>query len=465
MTPQSLLLDRNNLGLCTDLYELTMAAAYLRAGVHERKAVFELHTRELPSHRNFFLAAGLEQALAYLLEVRFDGSAIDYLRGLDVFRSVDEPFFEYLREFKFEGDVTAMPEGTPFFGHEPILQVEARIIEAQIVETFLINTINVQSMVASKAARICHGAGDLPVIDFGSRRAHGPQTSVLTARAAYIGGCAGTSNVLAGALLGIPVRGTMAHSFVQFFDVEDDAFQAYYETFPDATILLVDTYDTEKGVRKAARTGTSIAGIRLDSGNLVEWSRRARQILDDAGRPEVRILTSGGLHEEDLERFRLQQAPVDGYGVGTDLVVSTDAPGCDLVYKLVEAQGHQGDSQPRFKASEDKVTFPHRKQVYRLQSEGRFQKDLLARWDEPLPDEFVDSRPLLELFLRRGRLCRDLPDVHEIRERTREQLGRLPLTLLNLHATEPYQVDISRELRRTLETLRARYVQGDEDSR
>ncbi|MEJ2145986.1 MAG: nicotinate phosphoribosyltransferase [Acidobacteriota bacterium] len=465
MTPQSLFLDQDNLGLCTDLYELTMAAAYLHAGVHERKAVFELHTRRLPPHRNFLLAAGLEQALSYLANVRFDGASIDFLRGLNVFKNVDERFFEYLREFRFEGNVLAMPEGTPFFGNEPVIQVEARIIEAQIVETYLINIVNVQSMVASKAARICYGAGERPVIDFGSRRAHGPQTSLLAARAAYIGGCAGTSNVLAGALLDIPVSGTMAHSFVQFFDLEEEAFRAYYETFPESAVLLVDTYDTEEGIRKAARTGERISGVRLDSGNLVKWSRRARQILDEEGRTETRILTSGGLHEEDLERFGFRGAPVDGYGVGTDLVVSADAPGCDLVYKLVEAEGRRGGGQPRFKASEDKVTLPHRKQVHRKHVDGEFKGDLIAKWDEELPNDFVGSRPLLEPYMKNGRLCRELPDVHEIRETAGRQMAQLPSPLLNLHAPEPYEVAISRELRRTLETLTERYVLGSEDSR
>lgn len=465
MTPQPLFLDQDNLGLCTDLYELTMAAAYLRAGVHERKAVFELHTRQLPPHRNFLLTAGLEQALAYLLNVRFSGASIDYLRRLDVFQKADEQFFEYLREFRFNGNVLAMPEGTPFFGHEPVLQVEAPIIEAQIVETYLINIVNVQSMVASKAARICHGAGERPVVDFGSRRAHGPQTSVLAARAAYVGGCAGTSNVLAGALLDIPVSGTMAHSFVQFFDAEEEAFRAYYETFPEAAVLLVDTYDTEEGIRKAARTGDKISGVRLDSGNLVKWAHRARRILDEEGQPRARILTSGGLHEEDLERFGFRGAPVDGYGVGTDLVVSGDAPGCDLVYKLVEAEGRKGGETPRFKASEDKVTLPHRKQVFRRQVDGRFKGDLIAKWDEQLPDDFTGSRPLLEPYMKDGRLCRELPDIHQIRDRAGRQMAQLPPALLNLHASEPYEVVISRELRQTLETLTERYVQGSEDSR
>jgi nicotinate phosphoribosyltransferase len=465
MTPQSLFLGQDNLGLCTDLYELTMAAAYLRAGVHERRAVFELHTRRLPEHRNYLVAAGLEQALAYLLGVGFDGRAIDYLRGLDVFRKVDPEFFEYLRAFRFEGNVLAMPEGTPFFGQEPILQVEGRIIEAQIVETYLINILNVQSMVASKAARVCHAASGRPVVDFGSRRAHGPQTSVLAARAAYIGGCAGTSNVLAGALLGIPVNGTMAHSFVQFFDREEEAFQAYYETFPDRAVLLVDTYDTEEGIRRATRVGGPISGIRLDSGNLVEWSHRARSILDQAGQKEARILTSGSLHEEDLERFGFQAAPVDGYGVGTDLVVSTDAPGCDLVYKLVEAEGSKGIEHPRFKASQDKVTLPLRKQVYRHSVEGRFQKDFIGGHDEPLPAEFAGSQPLLQPYLQDGRLCRKLPDIQEIQEFAAGEFDRLPPALLNLHAAEPYQVLISRKLQQTLEALTERYVQGGEDSR
>ncbi len=465
MRPDPLFLSADNLALCTDLYELTMAAAYLRAGVAGREAVFELYTRELPRRRGFLLAAGLEQALHYLTKARFTGRSIDALRNLPVFSQVDDAFFEYLRGFRFTGDVWAMPEGTPFFGNEPIMQVRAPVIEAQVVETLLINTLNVQSMVATKAARFCRAAGDRPVVDFGSRRAHGPQTSVLAARAAYLGGCAGTSNVLAGVEVGIPVMGTMAHSFVQFFDNEEEAFRRFQETFPNDTVLLVDTYDAEQGTRRAAAMPGEIAGIRLDSGDLASLSRRSRQILDEYGRPDARILASSGLHEEDLLEFGRLDLPVDGYGVGTDLVVPSDAPGCDLIYKLVEVETAEGPSAPRFKASTAKVTYPHRKQVHRSFENGKAVGDLITRFDEALPEGFEGSCPLLSQYLNRGELCVELPQVSEIRKTAAKRLAALPDSLFGSELREPYPVRFSRALEQALELLTERYTPDNGPSR
>ncbi|GAB4248338.1 MAG: nicotinate phosphoribosyltransferase [Acidobacteriota bacterium] len=458
MKPQLLYLTGDNHALCTDLYELTMAAAYFQAGVREVRATFELFTRELPPHRNFFLAAGLEQALAYLSELRFSGEDIDYLRSLPVFENCCREFFEYLREFRFTGDVWALPEGTPFFADEPVLQVEAPVIEAQLVETYLINIVNVQTMVATKAARLVACAGGKPVVDFGSRRAHGPHTAVLAARAAYIGGCAGTSNVLAGRLLGIPVFGTMAHSFVQFFADEAAAFAAFARVFGANTTLLVDTYDIRAGIERAARFPGEIAGIRIDSGNLVAWAKEARRVLDTAGRRQARILTSGSLHEADLLRFRDEKAPVDGYGVGTELVVSSDAPGCDLVYKLVQVQ-HPGNApEPRFKASPGKETWPYRKQIFRRSQGGRAAGDLLARYDEIPGGMFQDARPLLRQVMAGGEICGELPGLEATKEYAAAAMAELPEPVRDPCRRACYPVEVSEGLQEARRRLLAEHV-------
>lgn len=462
MSLSPLTVTEETLGPCTDLYELTMAAAYFESGLAHRRATFELFTRRLPAHRNFLVAAGLEQALHYLTHVRFSGEVIDYLRRLDVFRCVGPGFFEYLREFRFTGKVWALPEGTPFFGYEPVLQIEAPVIEAQVAETYLISTINVQTMVASKAARLCLAAGDRPVIDFGSRRAHGPQAGVLAARAAYIGGCAGTSNVLAGYAAGIPVSGTMAHSFIQFFGDEEDAFRAFHKTFPDSAVLLVDTYDTLEGVRKAIGLGEEIEGIRLDSGDLAELAREARRRLDEAGLKEVKILASGGLTEYDLHSFASRNVPISGYGVGTELAVSPDAPTCDMVYKLVETGDDSGEAQPRFKSSPDKVVYPYRKQVHRRLEQGEMKDDLLTRWDEDPASEGAGYAPLIRPYLNEGGLCGPIPSLEEIRGSAREALDRLPPACRGLGEARPYPVRVNRTLKQAVESLRTRHSQRTE---
>ncbi len=446
MTNDLLYLTSENHALCTDLYELTMAAAYFEAGVYETRASFELFTRQLPVHRNYLLAAGLEQAVAYLQSLRFSAEDIDFVRSLPIFGKCCSAFFEYLREFRFTGDVWALAEGTPFFANEPVLQVEAPVIEAQVVETYLINIINVQSMVATKAARLTACAGGRPVVDFGSRRAHGPQTAVLAARAAYLGGCAGTSNVLAGRLLGIPVFGTMAHSFVQFFGDEDQAFECFARVFRENTTLLVDTYDIAEGIRRAARFPHPVSGIRIDSGNLIQWAKEARRILDASGKKEVHILTSGSLHEDDLLQFGEADAPVDSFGVGTELVVSSDAPGCDLVYKLVEVQPPGSVAEPRFKSSPGKEMLPHRKQIYRLYREGTACKDWLARWDESPPLGEHQARPLLERVLQNGELQYPLPALGEIRRFAAENVTSLPPEVQDPRGSASYPVEMSPRL-------------------
>ena len=436
---------RETLGINTDLYELTMAAAYFEAGRIADRGTFELFTRRLPQTRSFLMAAGLEQALHFVQNVRFTKSTLQYLKQLDLFKSINSAFFDYLRNFHFSGDIHALPEGTIFFSNEPIVQVTAPIIEAQLLETYLMSSLNFQSMVASKAARICHAGQGKTIVDFGSRRAHGPQAGVLAARAAFIGGCAGTSNVLAGYEMGIPVFGTMAHSFVQFFDQETKAFQHFWDVFGEDSTLLVDTYDTLAGVQKGLDLGEKIQAVRLDSGDLLSLAFKTRELLDQQGRPEVQIVASGNLNEEKIHSFVLQDAPIDAYGVGTDLVVSADAPTCDLVYKLVEVI-KEGKAQPRIKTSEGKKTLPYRKQIYRRIGKEGFCGDLVSRSAERVPQDPSGLVPLLRQYVRNGHMMADLPDVFQIKEYAQKQLSLLPPALKLLHSTEEYPVEFSKEL-------------------
>jgi nicotinate phosphoribosyltransferase len=442
MTLKPLFPATTTLGINTDLYELTMAAAFFEAGRTEQRVTFELFTRRLPKNRSYLLAAGLEQALHYVLNVAFTDETIAYLRQLPNFRAIGPAFFDYLRRFRFTGDVWAIPEGTVFFENEPILQITAPIIEAQILETFLINALNFQTIVASKASRICLSARGRQVVDFGTRRAHSPQAGLLAARASFIGGCQGTSNVLAGFEMGIPVVGTMAHSFVQLFDSESEAFREYQSRFPDHTILLVDTYDTLKGVEAALQVGGKINGIRLDSGDVAELARSARSLLDRAGRNDIKIFASGNLDEERIHSLVLDDAPIDAFGVGTEMVISGDAPSSDMVYKLVEIF-EAGRALPKMKTSQDKMTTPHRKQIFRKLTGDGFAGDLVGRWDEDSADE-----PLLRQMVKEGKLCVDPPGIQVIQRQASRQLALLPTQYKLLHSAEVYPVEFSDGLRK-----------------
>ncbi len=453
MNLQPLFPSRETLGIHTDLYELTMLAAYFEAAFAEERASFELFTRRLPEERGFLLAAGLEQALHQVLNLHFPEDILAWLRTLDVFRGVSPEFFDYLRDFRFSGDLWALPEGTPFFPHEPVLQVRAPVMEAQLLETYLIASISYQTTVATKASLLCRAARGRPVIDFGSRRAQGPQAGLLAARASFIGGCAGTSNVLAGYQLGLPLYGTMAHSFVQFFDDETRAFEVFQRTFPRHTILLVDTYDTLRGIGNALSLDAAVQGLRLDSGDLGRMARAARALLDQNGRSETRILVSGDLDPERVRALAKGEAPIDGYGVGTNLVTCPEAPTCDLVYKLVE-RIHQGRILPRMKISGDKASFPLRKELYRLREGGRLGGDLLAAEGEAAPD---GHSSLLVQYVEAGETRGDLPDIRQIRDYARTQLDGLPARLWKLEG-DPYPVHFSPRLREAERTLRRSHL-------
>src|ERR1700691_3934152 len=323
-------------GLLTDLYELTMAAGYFQAGKAEEVATFEFTVRKLPEHRNCVIAAGLPQAVDYLLNLSFSGEEIEYLRGLKQFSHAPPAFFDYLRGFRFSGDLFAVPEGTPLFAGEPLLSLRAPIIEAQIPETYLLSAIAFPTLIASKAARCVQAAAGRAVVEFGTRRAHTPEAGVLGARAAYLGGCAATSNTLAGMQFGVPVSGTSAHSWVMSFACEMEAVRHLQRTLGESTVHLLDTYDAIVGARRAAKLGEPLWGVRLDSGDLAALSRQVRAILDEAGLPDAKIMATGDLDEYKIRELVTAGAPIDAFGVGTQLATSADAPAMGAIYKMVE---------------------------------------------------------------------------------------------------------------------------------
>jgi nicotinate phosphoribosyltransferase len=450
MPTLGLLADPARYGLATDLYQLTMAAAYWENGMGSETATFELFVRRLPPHRGYLLAAGLEQAVEYLQGLRFDSAGIAYLRSLPHFAAVSESFWEYLREFRFTGNLNALPEGTVVFPDEPLLQVRAPLIEAQMVETFLLSTLNHQTLIATKAARVVDAAAGKGVIEFGARRAHGFDAAVFGARAAVIGGCVGTSNVLAGEVFGLDVYGTAAHSFTMAFAEESDAFRAFQRVFPGHSILLIDTYDTLQGARRAVELGVPIRGVRLDSGDILTLSRETRRILDEGGLTEAIIVASGDLNEESITRLTAAGAPIDLFGVGTELIVSRDAPALGGVYKLV-AMEEEGRHRPVRKLSPEKTTYPDVKQIYREQGpDGKYAGDTLALASETLPGE-----PLLQPVMEAGRLKGPLPALFQVRDRARAQRESLAEGVRRLQEPEPYPVRISEGIRQVMEELNA----------
>jgi nicotinate phosphoribosyltransferase len=444
-----------SIGLATDLYELTMAAAYFDNGLRH-EAVFELFVRQLPPHRSYLIAAGLEQALDYLQSLKFTSEEIAYLRDHPSFANVSREFFDYLGEFRFTGDVWAIPEGTAVFEMEPLVRVSAPIIEAQVVETFLLATINFQTLIASKAARVVTAARGRSVIEFGSRRAHGTEAGLMAARAAYISGCAGTSNVEAGYLFGLPTFGTLAHSFVMLFDDEDDAFRAFLKVFPKTATILVDTYDTVAAVERLSQNfDSTLPAVRLDSGDLLELSKRVRAILDKGGKADTKIFASGDLDEYRIEELISRGASIDAFGVGTQLATSYDAPALSGVYKLVAIE-RQGRISMKLKLSPEKATYPGSKQIWRATDQSsKYCKDMVALFDETAPQDRDASsevwRPLLELVMKGGHNIIEqnssrLERLNTARTRATEELRRLPDELLLLDGQARYPVRMSKRL-------------------
>lgn len=426
--------------LLTDLYELTMTQAYFAQGM-TKEAVFEFFVRKLPPRRNFFMAAGLDLVLTYLEDFHFSDGDIEWLDRTGGFTPAS---LTALRTMRFTGDVHAMPEGTIFFPNEPILRITAPLPQAQLVETRVMNLLNFQTMIASKACRSVLVAGGKPLIDFGLRRAHGAEAGLFAARAGYLAGFTGTSNVLAGARFGIPTYGTMAHSFVQAHQDEIEAFTHIAQAQPRHVVLLIDTYDTEAAAEKvvtlAARLneqGIAIHGVRLDSGDLAEHARKVRTILDRGGLTETKILASGNLDEERVQALVTGQAPIDSFAVGTAMTTSADAPFLDCAYKLQEYDG-----RPCRKRSEGKATWPGRKQVYRLiGTDGRLTGDVIT-----IEGDCRQGRPLLVQVMDGGRRLAPSPSLEEIRTEARGSLAELPDQLRRLEAAAPYEVRIATAL-------------------
>lgn len=416
-----------------------MLEAYFEEGMHET-AVFSLFVRRLPERRNYLLACGLDDVLAYFETLRFDEAALAYLDSLGRF---SDRFLRHLAELRFTGDVHAVPEGTPVFAQEPMIEVVAPIAEAQLVETMVMNQIHLQTVLASKAARVVEAAAGRQVVDFGLRRMHGIDAGLKAARAFHIAGIDATSNVAAGQAYGLRVAGTLAHSYIQAHDDEHEAFRAFVRLYPD-TVLLVDTYDTLAGVRKVVELareigpGFRVSAVRLDSGDLRDLAIGARRILDGAGLQAVEIFASGGLDEDEIARLVAAGAPINGFGVGTDMGVSRDVPALDIAYKLVEYAG-----RGRLKLSSGKAVLPGRKQVFRVERDGIADHDVLGRYDESSA-----GRPLLQLVMKDGvRLPGGRVSLDEARARARSELERLPARVRSIQpARPPYDVALSQEL-------------------
>lgn len=440
-------------GLLTDLYQLTMAAGYFEAGKAHERGSFELFVRRPPHNRNYILAAGLPQAVDYLLNLRFDSSDIDYLRTLPHFAHTRPGFFDMLAGLRFTGDLFAVPEGTPLFAGEPFLTVRAPLIEAQIPETYLLSTIGFQSMIATKAARLVKAALGRGVVEFGTRRAHSPQAGVLAGRAAYIGGCEGTSNTETGKSFGVPVFGTCAHSWVMSFAHEREAFAQLQKLLGESTVYLIDTYDTLEAARRAAELGRPLWGVRLDSGNPTELAPAVRKILDDAGLREAKIMATGDLNEYKIQEMVAARVPIDSFGVGTDLATSSDAPSLGVVYKMVELE-RDGKLRYTLKLSTDKATLPGIKQIFRYADH-----DVLARSKEcpSCPPGSEPAEALLRPVILNGQLIEPLPTAAEARAHAAACLARLPAPCHSLFEGEAcWRVEISAEL----ECLAARVRTG-----
>lgn len=436
--------------LLTDLYQLNMMQAYFEHG-ETKPAVFEFFVRKLPETRGFLMAAGLEQALDYLEGLRFSDDDLDWLERSGRF---GPGLLDRLAEFRFTGDVDAMPEGTVFFANEPILRVTAPLPEAQLVETRLINILHFQSLIAAKAARMVLAAPGKVLVDFGLRRAHGAEAGLMAARASYAAGFTGTATMLAGKLFGIPIHGTMAHSFVQAHDDETEAFESFARSRPDNLVLLIDTYDTEAAARKVVdmaprlkAAGLVVRGVRLDSGDLAALAASVRAILDAGGLTDVTIFASGGLDEHDLVEFRRRSAPIDGFGIGTSLTTSSDAPGLDCAYKLQEYAG-----LARRKRSAGKATWPGRKQVWRRYGpDGAMIGDVISVEDDRQPGE-----RLLRPVMRAGRRIGDRPTLDEIRATAAKNLAALPAPLRDLDEPASHPVEVAEALVRLAAEVDAR---------
>ncbi len=467
-------MKKENMAMLCDFYEFTMSNGFFKNGFYKRSVYFDVFFRKVPDNGGFAVAAGLEQVIDYIRDLRFDDEDIEYLRSKGIF---DEEFLAYLKGFKFSGDIYAVPEGTPVFPNEPIMTVKAPAIEAQLIETFVLLTLNHQTLIATKANRIVRAAQGRAVLEFGSRRAQGASGAIMGARAAYIGGCRGTACTITDELYGVPAGGTMAHSWVQMFDSEYDAFKTYCELYPDNPTLLVDTYNTLKsGIPNAIKVfkevllpqGRTKCAIRLDSGDISYLSKKARKMLDDAGLTECKITASNALDEKLIRDLMMQGAQVDTFGVGERLITSSSSPVFGGVYKLVAVENANGDIEPKIKVSENtaKITNPHFKKLYRYydRESGKALADELCVYDESVDDskphtifdpnatwktktltDFT-ARELLVKVFENGECVYDCPSIDEIAEYCRGQLDLLWDEVKRFENPHDYYVDLSKKL-------------------
>ena len=467
-------MKKENMAMLCDFYEFTMSNGFFKNGFYKRSVYFDVFFRKVPDNGGFAIAAGLEQVIEYIKELHFEDEDIEYLRSKGIF---DEEFLAYLKDFKFSGDIYAVPEGTPVFPNEPIMTVKAPAIEAQLIETFVLLTLNHQTLIATKANRIVRAAQGRVVLEFGSRRAQGASGAVLGARAAYIGGCKGTACTITDELYGVPAGGTMAHSWVQMFDSEYDAFKTYCELYPDNPTLLVDTYNTLKsGIPNAIKVfkevllpqGKTKCAIRLDSGDISYLSKKARKMLDDAGLTDCKITASNALDEKLIRDLMMQGAQIDTFGVGERLITSSSSPVFGGVYKLVAVENATGDIEPKIKVSENtaKITNPHFKKLYRYydRESGKALADELCVYDEFVDDtkphtifdpnatwktktltDFT-ARELLVKVFENGECVYDCPDIEEIAAYCRDQLDLLWDEVKRFENPHDYYVDLSKKL-------------------
>jgi len=447
-----------NMIIATDFYQLTMGAAYFQNNLaHNRPevedvAVFELFVRKLPINRNYLIFAGLEQVIHYLQNAKFTQKTIDFLRKKEVFKNIDSNFFDtYLPKFKFKLDVWAMKEGNFFFPNEPIMRIQGPMFHAQLAETYFLNVINYQTLVASKASRIRNIAQNKILLEFGTRRSHSPLAGVYAARASYIAGFNGTSNVIADCEFDINSSGTMAHSFVQRFDNEMESFNAYYDIYGKNSILLIDTYDTEKAAEKVSKYKNTIKAVRIDSGDLIEHAKKVRKILDKNGCEKVQIVASSDLNEYKIKKILESNAPIDAFGIGTELATSRDDPTIAGVYKLIEY-----NDKPKIKISEDKLTYPGKKQIYRIYNkQGEFKEDILSLENEAEPS---NSEALLIPVMKKGSLITELPNLNNIQQYYFKNIEKLPNKFKELEENQIFKVRISKKLSELVNSLTEKFT-------
>jgi nicotinate phosphoribosyltransferase len=449
----------NNASLSTDFYELTMASVYFSANQSDKLATFEMFVRTLPKNRNYLVAAGLKQVIEFLLNLKFKPEHITFLKSNDIFKRTDDKFFDYLLTLKFTGNMWAVPEGSIIFANEPLLRIEAPIVEAQLVETFILSLINFQTLIASKASRIVNAAAGTPIIEFGFRRAHGPLAAFLASRSSFIAGCAGTSNTLASYKFGIPCSGTMAHSFIMSFNQEELAFKEFIKIFPDG-FLLIDTYDSIKAVKKIIQNKIKCKGLRIDSGDLLNLSKDIRKLLDKEGYNSTKIMATGDLNEYIIRDLKNKKAPIDCFGVGTELTTSRDEPSLNGVYKLVAIKQYSKatskyESFYKMKTSVNKISYPCPKQVFRFEKNNCFIKDIIALEEEKIEN----ANPLLLQYIKDGQLIQKLPNLFEIKKYHQKQIASLHERFKKINRIEvKYPVFLSGKLKKVMKKLENEHV-------